>query len=146
MIGVLIRASMNSLFNTPGQPSIYMNYPKINMNNKSLLKLLWVLSAVVISYSIQLNRGLPAINIPQAKQHEQVKAPALFQMAGTVAEVPVIPVAWQWLVKHTGEGGMQQLAFNRSRICVTLFLQNKNAEIHALTFVQQILFPAHYFW
>jgi hypothetical protein len=137
---------MNLQFNTPGQLSICMNYPKINMNNKSLLKLLWVLSAVVISYSVQLNRQLPAINIPQANQREQVKMPMRFQIAGTIAEVPAIPIAWQWLVKYTWEGGVQQFAFNRSRICITLFLQNKNAEIHALIFVQQILFPAHYFW
>ncbi|MEO6851561.1 MAG: hypothetical protein ABI166_13050, partial [Mucilaginibacter sp.] len=127
--------------------SIRMSYYKTGIGriNKSLLKLFLMLTATVLGHR-QLNTSSSSKNPLQANRSEHLQAAVLFRAAGITAYAPVIPAVWLGLVKYTWEGDIKQLAFDFESLCATLFFQNKSAEIHAIAFVQQLLFPAHYFW
>lgn len=124
-----------------------MSYYKTGVGqiNKSLLKLFLVLTAAAMGHR-QLSTLLHSKNPLQANRSEHLQAAVLFRAAEIIADVPVKPAVWLGLVKYTSEGNIKQLTFDFEHICATLFFQNKSAEIHAIAFVQQLLFPAHYFW
>lgn len=144
---MFIRRDMSSPFNSCINMSIRMSYYKTGIGriNKSLLKLILVLTTTVLGHR-QLNTSLSSKNALQANRSEHLQAAVLFRAAGIIADAPVMPAAWAGLVKYAWEGDIKQFAFDFERICATLFFQNKSAEIHAIAFVQQLLFPAHYFW
>lgn len=143
---MFIRPDMSSPFKFLYQLSIRMSYKTgIGQINKGLLRVFLVLTAAVMGHR-QLSTLLSSKNPLQANRSEHLQAAVLFRAAGIIADAPVKPAVWLGLVKYTREGDIKQLAFDFERICATLFFQNRSAEIHAIAFVQQLLFPAHYFW
>ena len=144
---MFICPNMSSPFKFLYQLSIRMSYYKTGSSriNKSLLKLFLVLTAAVMGHR-QLSTLSSSKNPLQANRSEHFQAAVLFRAAGIIEDAPVIPAVWLGLVKYTWEGDIKQLAFDFERICAMLFFQNKSAEIHAIAFVQRLLFPAHYFW
>ncbi|HVW95973.1 MAG TPA: hypothetical protein VHA56_08395 [Mucilaginibacter sp.] len=138
---------MNASFNITGANSIHMGYYQIGAARvtKGLLKFLLVLSAALIGHR-QPDRASVSESLPRANRNEQLHAARLFQVTGNISEAPVMPAVRQGLHKFPGEGNVKQLAFSFSRICATLFFQNRIAAVYEVRFIQRLLFPAHYFW
>ncbi len=113
---------------------------------KNLLRLLLILLVFLISYPVQFAAASSLKSVQQDNGSEQVKATSFIQAAGIIAQLPVMPAAYQGLIKSLWPGKLNRPALSFSLICTTLFLQNKAFAVHRLTHVQQLLFPAHYFW
>ena len=94
----------------------------------------------------RLDAALPATGMTQTDANELRQATVHLQAAGIIAELLVMPSAWQQADRLFGELNREQLEIGFSSIGATHFLQNKNNGIYALSRVRQFLFPSHYYW
>jgi hypothetical protein len=88
-----------------------------------------------------------SVNHQKDHQQEQVKASTeLLSTVRIITDAILIPFTNYGISKPLWAGNIDLLAIVFSITCITLFLQNRQSDIHKLRLSRKLLFPFHFNW